>query len=149
MGRIISPTLVPPGSRVVHTLYPWSASVAARRWTCVDLPPPSGPSNVMKNPPGFPAVSIGWTIPSSIRRGIDAQPPVRLLPGAARGQLVTLDQLMLQPANISILWRQLHHRVGRFGPADALQRFLQRRLGRVGRIELVHPAQSILDLRRG
>src|ERR1700736_971618 len=105
MGRIISPTLVPPGSRVVHTLYPWSANVAASRWTCVDLPPPSGPSNVMKNPPGLPAVSIGCcTIPSSIRRGVDAQPPVRFLPGAARGQLVALDQLMLQPPHIGILW---------------------------------------------
>src|SRR5205807_3401453 len=72
----------------------------------------------MKNPPGFPAVSIGCcTIPSSIRGGIDPQPPVGLLPGAARGQLVALDQLVLQPADVRVLGRQLHHRIRRLGAA--------------------------------
>src|SRR5581483_1532641 len=38
----------PPGSRVVTTVSPAARKASARRRNCVDLPPPSPPSKVMK-----------------------------------------------------------------------------------------------------
>jgi hypothetical protein len=46
-SRIFSPRAVPPGSRVSRTCRPSARSRSARRRTCVDLPEPSTPSNVM------------------------------------------------------------------------------------------------------
>src|SRR4029077_12932238 len=96
--------------------------------------------------PRFP-LALNYT--RSVRAGVNAQATVRLLAGAARRQLVTLDQLVLQPAYVSVLRRKFDHRVRRLRPADALERFLERGLRRVGRVELVHPAQRILDLGDG
>ena len=42
--------LVPPGSRVVTTSMPRNLRRSASKATCVDLPEPSPPSNVMKHP---------------------------------------------------------------------------------------------------
>ena len=54
--RIFSPVAVPPGSRVSTTLCPALRSAAASARTCVLLPVPSSPSNVMKLPlPRHPA----------------------------------------------------------------------------------------------
>src|SRR5262245_57951267 len=47
MLRILSAFGDPPGSRVVTTSCPKARSLAARRSTCVLLPAPSPPSNVM------------------------------------------------------------------------------------------------------
>src|SRR4029450_12350760 len=46
-SRIFSPKAVPPGSRVVRTSRPSSRKSSETRRTCVDLPDPSTPSNVM------------------------------------------------------------------------------------------------------
>lgn len=48
--RIFSPVAVPPGSLVVTNSRPCSRSLAASRSSCVLLPHPSRPSNVMNVP---------------------------------------------------------------------------------------------------
>src|ERR1700716_3491599 len=88
-----------------------------------------GPLEADEEPASLPRgfhFALNYT--SSVGAGVDAQPAVRLLAGAARRQLVSLHQLVLQAADVSVLRRELHHRVGRLGAADALERFLQRGL---------------------
>ena len=41
---------VPPGSRVTSTDFPSARSASASAATCVDFPPPSGPSKLMNFP---------------------------------------------------------------------------------------------------
>jgi hypothetical protein len=48
--RIFSPVSVPPGSRVSTTLCPAARTTAASFRSCVLLPVPSSPSNVMNFP---------------------------------------------------------------------------------------------------
>ena len=45
--RMASPIAVPPGSRSTAALIPHFARRAAGRFTCVDFPQPSEPSNVI------------------------------------------------------------------------------------------------------
>jgi len=49
-SRILSPALVPPGSRVTVTECPWWRSERANFSSCVLLPLPSRPSNVINFP---------------------------------------------------------------------------------------------------
>src|ERR1035437_2251912 len=83
------------------------------------------------------------------RRSEDDQVPVRLLALAPGDHLVLLDQLVLEPADVGILGREVHLAPDLPGPVDPLPRLLERRLGGVGRGDAVDPGESALDLGHG
>src|SRR5579872_1547379 len=58
MARIFWPMGVPPGSALSSTTRPLARKRAAKSRAWVDLPLPSGPSNVMKRPPRLVASVI-------------------------------------------------------------------------------------------
>src|SRR5574344_499437 len=66
--RIVSASGVPPGSRVVRTVLPRPRRCAARPARCVDLPEPSGPSNVM-NLPRTDGLSLFGVLDNETLRG--------------------------------------------------------------------------------
>src|SRR5439155_22555404 len=130
---ISSPSGVPPGSPVSSAATPRERSHSARWRAAVVLPLPSGPSRVM-NRPRAPALGISseGLAPGLALVGEELDTPVRLRPARAAHQVVSLRQLVLQPAHVCVLRRELDRPSGRLHQTNRLRRLAQRRLLWVG-----------------
>src|SRR2546428_4372852 len=102
-SRIRSASGVPPGSRVSRTSRPRARSVSASRAAWADLPTPSPPSNETKRP----LISFGHAGTAPPGSLVDLDAAVGLVPGRSRAQVRALDELVLQLADVRVLWRQL------------------------------------------
>src|SRR5947207_8698124 len=146
-SRICSLSSVPPGSRT--STGSRLASHSPRSSACVVLPEPSVPSNVM-NSPRFAIWCPGRVLGRLLGRGCDTEPALRLLAGAARGQLVLGHQLVLQPPQVRVLWRDLDRAQGRLDLADRGRRLGQgARRGLVLLVHSIDPRQRVAHLAHG
>src|SRR2546427_3256343 len=102
-SRIRSASGVPPGSRVSRTSRPRARSVSASRAAWADLPTPSPPSNETKRP----LISFGRAGTGPPGSLVDLDAAVGLVTGRSRAQVRALDELVLQLADVRVLWRQL------------------------------------------
>src|ERR1700674_2652250 len=141
ISRIRSPRSVPPGSRT--TTGSRATNADPRSSTCVVLPEPSGPSKVMKRPRA--------TLRNRLLRGRrNPQAALRLFAGAAGRQLVLRDELVLKPAQVRVLGRDLDRPQGRLHRLDRRRRFSERpRGGLIAFVHSVDAGERIADLRDG
>src|SRR5260221_6690460 len=138
--RASSPSAVSPGSRTVTSSDTRGRlrSAAAAAASCVDLPEPSIPSKDTKKPgramPLLLPVAVGF-----VRGRQDDETAVGIAAGAARVQLVLLDQLVLQTPHVGVLRRQLDLHARRLHPLDALPHLLHRRVRGIRSLDAVDP----------
>src|SRR5438105_730065 len=133
-SRTRSPSGVPPGSRVTTGARPARADRSSA--TCVDLPAPSGPSNVTSrprlpgcgSPPPQPSPTRGEGGSGLVNVGgwQDPQSALGLLAGAARDQVVLGHELVLHPADVGVLRRDLLRLQRRLDAPDRVHRLVQR-----------------------
>src|ERR1700682_2482320 len=81
-SRIFSPIAVPPGSRVTSTGTPARSRRDASRFTCVDVPEPSEPSNVINTP---------RDIRASVKHSSAVVEPLVLIYGSLREKLLARE----------------------------------------------------------
>src|SRR5207302_5640578 len=139
---IRSPSSVPPGSRTATGSR--SASHWPRSSAWVVLPEPSVPSKVMKIP----------RCPANLGRFFgqrrDAKPALRLLAGAAGGQVVLRHELVLQAAQVRVLRPYLNRPERRLDLANrrrGLGQGSSRRL--VLLVDSVNASQGVAHLAHG
>src|SRR5262245_34310161 len=135
-ARMVRPRAVPPGSRVTSGSTPLPRRNRAARSTCVDLPEPSMPSNVMKTPATPPPAREELLLLAALRgrralRGLHHRGLGLRCGGPASLLAVADDELLDHRPRLVV--GELHRRrlleVGRGADERALEAVVERQLG--------------------